>query len=96
MFHIFSYFLMALDRKIIWRKPIFMKILELNMQSVVDDPSYTDTEWEPQEGEREVGVWTFKRSLGDCDVQPWLAGEPQTQGLPAALHLHGNRGRSRH
>lgn len=38
MFYIFSCSLMALDWKIIWRKPIFMKILELNMQSLVDDP----------------------------------------------------------
>lgn len=51
MFYIFSCSLMALDWKIIWRKPIFMKILELNMQSLVDDPS---TEWELQGGEMKL------------------------------------------
>lgn len=50
MFHISSHSLMALDWKIIWRKQIFMKMLEMNMQNLADDLSRADAQWELQGG----------------------------------------------
>lgn len=69
MFYIFSCSLMALDWKIIWRKPIFMKIPELNMQSLVGDPG---TEWELRGGEmKESGLLRDPQVIVMCSVASW-------------------------